>query len=170
MSDRIDTAFPGGTFTHKLMPNGEARSRIVFDDGLATIVTRMPEWMWEGGVLPWQECHCHKGLTETYTILQGWAIVVEHDRIFDERQSPMYRGLVMSSADNEIVKIYPGESHIVLLGPGAVLQTVLTGMPIGNPDKGGQDWWLGAESMVEWIREQTSSDSIKRAVSNLRVI
>lgn len=86
MNGRENTPFTGGEVSVKSMLNGETRWRMRLDDGLTTTITRMPEWRWEDGI-PWQSAHYHKGLTEQYMIIHGWAIIGRRSPL---EKTPLY--------------------------------------------------------------------------------
>ena len=161
MSERSDFTFNGGVFTHKVMPNGETRTRVKFGDGLVSTVARMPEWTWNDG-LPWQEAHSHKGLTEVYRLISGWAIVGKLHPQFADRNAPWYLGVAMTMFENQVLAFDPNEVHIVLLGPRATMHTTLTGVPKGNPERNENDWWPYLE-LDEYVR-RWDAEGLKSAI------
>jgi hypothetical protein len=113
------------------MANGEERRRFVSPSG-----TRMSETVgshWDlNDEFPWQEVHFHKGLSEYYLVVQGWALFIsEHEKLLTTVQLEV----------GDTIKFDPLVAHVVLLGPGAIITTQLIGQAIGNPDKNGEDWW-----------------------------
>lgn len=130
---REDVKLPhGGVFTFKQMPNGEERRRLVTPSGGRMSETVGPNWKPVSGELPWQDNHYHCGLTEHYIVRHGWAVF-----LFIENKEKKWRRL---EAGGHIF-FEPMIPHVVLMGPEAVIATVLVGTPIGNPDRNGEDWW-----------------------------
>lgn len=132
MNERVDLSFCGGTVTRKVMPNGETRTRMKLNDGPTTTITEIPRWKWSECV-PVQEGHFHRGLTEIYVVLKGWMLYV----------GPVVpAGYEIQVVErHRMVTFTPGEPHLILLGPDAVIQTTTTGSRMCNLDRLGQDWW-----------------------------
>lgn len=109
------------------MPNGERRFRMTAPDDSAYIRTEAGE---QGA---WQNAHSHGGVRETYIVQSGWMAFAT----IGGDGSPhvvIYRA-------GEVVSSEPAHVHNVYLPAGAVIHTVKHGEAVGNPDKGGADWW-----------------------------
>jgi mannose-6-phosphate isomerase-like protein (cupin superfamily) len=133
--DRADVELPGGgRFTLKKMGNGEERRRIVSPAGTRLSETIASDWV-KGDGFPWQDAHYHKGRTEHYIVQSGWVTFLfqkEHDHFF----------IGWETLNEGASLVFPPQTpHIVLMGPRAVMTTVLTGTGIGNPERNGEDWW-----------------------------
>ena len=137
-NERSDHDLGFAQVTQKVMPNGEVRTRMKLPDGLSTTITHMPNWKWEDDI-PWQEAHFHKGLTEDYLVLAGWVCIM----VLSDNDVSYVRCLHHHYVPNAKahVRIDSGIPHCVLLGPDAVLSTVIRGVSIGNASKNGNDWW-----------------------------
>ena len=101
-----------GIYTdHELMPNGEARFRLLAQEGgyIRTIASEAGKW---------QIAHKHKQLIETYVVESGWMGFA--DLVDDQLRIRVITvgGLVSSQ---------PGESHNVYLPAGAVIHTIKSG-------------------------------------------
>ena len=130
---RIDIPLPDGSaFTRKVMPNGEARTRMQFQEGPATCVTTGPDWLPGNNPLPWQEAHFHHGLLETYVLVCGWVYLLWID--------PNVKTRCMDEP-GQTITFEPGVPHIVLPGPNSVILSSTYGDTFPNPDRGYKDWW-----------------------------
>jgi hypothetical protein len=124
--------FYGGHYTRKYMENGEIRTRLVLPDGTRLSYTEMCDYGAFSGNLPWQEAHLHKGLTEQYTLVDGWAyFIFEHDAAATS----------FCTKVGQTIQFAPGVPHMVVLGPKAKLITQLFGTPVPNPERKDSDWW-----------------------------
>jgi hypothetical protein len=119
----------------KPMPNGEIRTSMTDPSGTKISITKIPFWEIGAG-LPWQDAHFHKGVTEHYIVDTGWA-----GFLFEKGNEPCWQ--VVQAGGH--ISFSPLDGHVVLLGPGAILFTAQTGIPIGNPDRQGNDWWPVSE-------------------------
>ena len=129
--DDVDLA-GGGDFTYKKMANGEERRRVRFPAGTRVSETVAEDWDSVEGNFPWQDAHYHRGLTEHYFVQSGWVgFLFEKDRKL-QWQKVETGGHVC---------FLPKVPHMVLMGPEAVMATLLIGTPVGNPDRKGDDWW-----------------------------
>ncbi|MCA9359214.1 hypothetical protein KC926_03345 [Candidatus Kaiserbacteria bacterium] len=117
----------------KKMENGERRTILVFEKGLSVIITEAVSWG-SAEDYPWQDGHVHHGLTESYTLISGWAIFLQ----VQEGGSLIKRTL---DVPGETITFEPGVPHKVLLGPAAVISTHKFGQGVPNPDRKNNDWW-----------------------------
>lgn len=122
-----EAANPNGVMKYKEMPNGEQRFSVPFPNGewILTVAGR------EGG---WQNAHYHKGIHEHYVVHRGWI------GLAFENGSEDGFGLCKFEVSDHTTFI-PDEVHNFYLPPGAVISTVKSGKPVGNPDKNDNDWW-----------------------------
>jgi hypothetical protein len=75
----------------------------------------------------------HKGLTKVDTVLKGWMAYVSN-------VAP--NGYTVKLLEQtESVHFHPNTPHVVLLGPGALVQTTTWGKFVSNPQAGGEDRW-----------------------------
>ena len=141
----------GVDVTKKVMPNGEKRTRIGLPGGMAISITEMVVYSLDISPLPWQNAHFHKGLTEDYLVLKGWAFFASSF----SGEAPRYEMCHIGSH----IRVDPERAHCVLLGPGTLLQTTVHESPIGNPEKKGNDWWpcfdfdarIAQEIVYDWF-------------------
>ena len=125
--------------THsQTMDNGEARHRMMHEDGSGYIRT---EAGLEGA---WQNAHYHKGVRETYIVQTGWMAFATMTPDGDYSLVIYQAGGVVSSQ--------PGEHHNVYLPAGAVIHTVKHSDAIGNPEKGGADWYEADSDFDAWTK------------------
>lgn len=113
------------------MENGEERRRVIFPSGVRVSETLASHWEKEDG-FPWQDVHYHRGLTEHYLVQYDWV------GFLFEKDTRLVWQVVQAG---EHIMFSPGEPHLVLMGPGSVMVTTLLGVPVGNPDRNGEDWW-----------------------------
>lgn len=154
---RIDITLPDGSeYTRKVMPNGEVRTRMRFSDGTITTITEAADWKPDdASELPWQEAHCHLGLTEVYTLLGGWAqfISLKPNICVSRLEVP-----------GTTVTFDPYISHVVLLGPKAKIHTLLFGEKVPNSEKNNSDWWPAEDDFFEVIKtEKAVAEHVARA-------
>lgn len=145
----------GVTFGGEFMPNNELRFRLNSRDGSAYIRTVAAP---DSG---WQNAHHHKGSLETYIVQSEWmAFATQHG---NERAVRFYfPGQVVSSS--------PGEDHNVFLSGDAVIHTVKHGVAVGNPEKGGADWYDAESTFNSWTRSLTVAELRAMALEDLGVI
>ena len=142
---RVDRELDGGAvYTKKVMPNGEVRERVKLTSGLFASETRAKKWSF-GDEQPWQNAHFHKGRTEVYTLVSGWALFMYR------RNGSTTKAKVLRN-DGSTICFYPGEEHRVLLGPEAVIFTIVFGEPVGNPKRKNNDWWPASDDFVQSLR------------------
>lgn len=154
---RTDITLPdGSTYTRKVMPNGEERTRIRFATGHATVITRSPDWKPKAGAeLPWQEAHYHAGLTEVYTLISGWAQFIW--------LNPNV-GVSRLDTPGTTLTFQRGVSHLVLLGPSAEISTLLFGLGVPNYERSNNDWWPAPEDFFAKIEgKKAVADKVTRA-------
>ena len=130
---REDVELPyGGTFTFKEMPNGEMRRRFVSPNGTRMSETVGPDWDSTEGNFPWQDAHYHRGLTEHYFVQSGWV------GFLFEKDGKLQWQRVETGGH---ICFPPLVAHKVLMGPQAVMATLLLGTSIGNSERKEDDWW-----------------------------
>jgi hypothetical protein len=133
------------SYTYKQMPNGECVRRIVIGDGddhARISHTKAPHWDKKKRPYPWQQAHYHEGLTEHYLVLAGWMYVVSYDA------GGIISGHYVHAKDSEYFG--PREQHCILLSSDAEIVVVTTGVPVGNSDKGGNDWWPADDALTKY--------------------
>ena len=140
MSERSDVDLGFAGVTRKVMPNGQMRIRTKLANGVTTTVTEMPRWD-SKDCIPWEEEHFHQGLIEHYLIISGRAVITHSDGGFGIE-------FLREEGFSASRRFVPGISHLVLLGPGCIIQTTTKGVPVGNPDKSNNDWWPGNASLL----------------------
>jgi len=124
-----------------IMPNGERRYAVRSEDVEGYVLTVAGEI---GG---WQNAHYHGGpealagrsqvgVHEHYVVQSGWMGVAVWEKTNEGPVCTVY-----SVKENETITFKSGESHNIYLPVGAIIHTVKTGTPIGNPEKKGNDWW-----------------------------
>ena len=130
-------------WSFKEMPNGETRISALFPGGTRRITTIASG---EGG---WQVGHFHKGISEEYSVEKGF-MVLAYLCPFKKRETwrPVLKG--------DKVLIPPPEPHNVWLSPGAVITTVQSGKPVGNPFKEGRDWYLAPPGFDKWCEKKAT--------------
>lgn len=125
----LDTALQnelGITCNHEVMPNGESRNRMNFQNGdvagNAYILTSR-EHCDDGG---WQNSHYHKWVLETYIVQKEWMA----SAILD------FTGALMVTVHEagDVFTTELGQDHNVYLPSGAVIHTVKHGKTDGGPD------------------------------------
>ncbi len=136
--------------TGKVMPNGETRRRVRLGDLTLHVTTSV-----EGG---WQDAHYHKGVTEHYLVVKGRMAGAWQEHRGDETLK--YVTLVETG---ETVTTDIDERHNVYLYPDTTIVTVVFGSPIGNVEKGGNDWWPSSGKFDRWSKGLSQED-IKRMV------
>ena len=135
MKDRFDVVLGDAQVTGNHMDNDEYRLRIKLH-GTRVSLTLMPPWDLMGDS-PWQEEHFHKGLTEHYVVLVGWAVFIYADK--DRTQIECK--LIQAGSRPSTISFGPGEPHRVLLGPGTIISTRVEGEKVPNPSRKQEDWW-----------------------------
>lgn len=137
MVERFEIADAGFTSDARRMDNGELRIRLRAS-GKSTYIRT--EDIAEGA---WQNAHRHRGVRETYFVERGWiASAEESDGVRVVRVH--FAGDVFTSQ--------PNIDHNVYLPPGAVIHTVQYGEAVGNPDRGGHDWYPADEAFDAWSK------------------
>lgn len=132
----------GAAAMYKEMPNGEKRYSLKLPGGTEWILTVAGR---EGG---WQNAHYHggpdalagvskAGIHEHYVVVTGWMAIA---RFCDDAEDG-YHLEVFVLQPNQSVTFEPGETHNIYLPAGAVIHTIKTGNPVGNPDRKMNDWW-----------------------------
>ena len=120
------------------MTNGEIRLRSMHPDGSGYIRTEA------GAKGAWQNAHFHKGVRETYIVQRGWmafAFVAANGKYFVQRYG-----------EGDVVSSDPDSQHNVFLPMNAVIHTVKHGNAIGNPEKGGADWYEADAEFDTWTK------------------
>ncbi len=149
----------------KQMENGERRYFIKSEDGADYVVTVAGE---SGG---WQNAHYHggpealagrskEGVHEHYVVEQGWMAVARF--FFGLEEGPHLEVFVLQP--NQSVSFAPGEHHNVYLPAGAVIHTIKTGHPVGNPNRKMNDWWPD-EGLDEASKKLTEEDIMRQKLS-----
>ena len=154
---RTDITLPDeSTYTRKVMPNGEERTRMRFATGPATVITRSPDWKPnDGNDLPWQEAHYHEGLTEVYILMRGWAQFIW--------LNPK-AGVSRLEVPGTTLTFQPRIPHLVLLGPGAEISTLLFGLSVPNYERNNNDWWPVPKNFFDKIKvEKAVVEKVARA-------
>ncbi len=136
----------GFIFGGECMPNGELRVRCMHDSGVGYIWTQPPQDMQP----TWQNAHYHKGVKETYIVQKG-------QMAFATRLSDGDCTVQLYGA-GAVVTSQPGVEHNVYLFAGCAIHTVKHGVPLGNPDKGGADWYPSSESFDTWCKSLSEAD------------
>jgi hypothetical protein len=116
----------------KLMPNGELRTQMTFGEFSTTVTRSSLE-----AELKWQNPHYHKGLMETTIVLRGWVACASLVPEFDVFTVKIH----FAGEDTSVIATMPGHEHSMVIAPGSVTQTTKHGIPAGNPDNKGNDWW-----------------------------
>jgi hypothetical protein len=93
--------------------------------------------------------HYHKGLTEVYTVHEGWLKLLLGDLAG-------LKVITLEPAINCSFTVNNGIPHGIIKGPGTVFVTQTIGTPQGNKDRKNNDWYLASESfnalMLEYVR------------------
>ena len=159
--DREDHKGSLADLTVKVMPTGERRFRMrpkgVIAMTTSVILTKAPLWGAED-TSPWQQAHLHHGVTEHYQLVVGWALYV----------SLVDREIILTPqtlSEPRLVVFPPGIPHNVLLGPGAEIVTVQSGVSIGNPDRNHEDWWSPADDFI--LAQEKRRDNIDSMAKHL---
>jgi mannose-6-phosphate isomerase-like protein (cupin superfamily) len=142
------------------MENGELRARLTIPGGSGYIWTEPPK-----DVKPaWQNAHFHKGVKETYVVERGRMAIAF---MADDEDSPIGdEGIacwVRMFRAGDVVTTKPDEAHNVYLFPGSAIHTVKHGEPIGNPEKGGADWWPAPAEFDVWTKGLGEQDILRLA-------
>jgi hypothetical protein len=142
---RKERVFKDGIrFTYKLMENGEGRRRFVFPSGDRVSRTDASNWGLTDSKFPWQDIHYHRGLTEHYFVQRGWVVFLFEKEARLEWQKVEAGGHICFE---------PNVPHAVLMGPEAVMATMLVGIPVGNPNRKNDDWWPFERHVYIWELE-----------------
>ncbi len=120
------------------MPNGEYRFYFNMPDDSAYVRTEA------GDTGAWQNAHFHKGVRETYIVQAGWMAFAT--------LSPDGDPILRVYRSGGVVSSQPGEQHNVYLPQGAVIHTVKHSDAIGNPEKGGADWYDADPDFDAWCK------------------
>ena len=122
---------------------------MVFPNGLSVSSTELSYYEVNSrDKLPWQTPHHHRGKTEVYVLLSGWAAFVWTDA--DQAKW----GII--SEPGEAMAFTPGCDHNVLLGPDSHIGTMIFGEPVGNPDRNDNDWWPAPEGFDDVVFDAKS--------------
>jgi len=118
------------------------------------------KWIWTvaGEYGGWQNAHFHKGVEETYVVQSG--VVAFATEMSGNMYIDYYDcgGLIRSQLD---------EHHNVWMAPGAIVHTVKTGDPVGNPDnKSNSDWWP-APGLDAWSKAMPDEAAIDAYLESL---
>jgi len=130
MSDKngmkLDGLPEGIAVSAKVMPNGEARSRISHSEtGLSVSITSTFE---TPGACGWQNSHRHtSGIVETYVVQTGWLVVAHQD---GPTSTPLFRRY---GAGKQVV-LTGEDAHNVYVGEGTVFACVKSGSAEGRND------------------------------------
>lgn len=128
----------GASVGGEQMDNGELRFRLMVN-GSGYIWTQPPV-----DQLPaWQNGHFHKGVYETYIVQTGqMAMAFDHK---GERVVRLYQA-------GDVVTTELNVPHNVYLYAGAGIHTVKHGVPVGNSEKGGADWYPADSDFDAWSK------------------
>jgi hypothetical protein len=124
-------------------------------------------WTVAGDNGGWQNAHYHggpqaldgRGFHEHYVVHEGWMAVA----MLDPRDS---RPFIMIIEVNGQISFRPGEAHNIYLPPHAVISTVKSGEPVGNPEKKGNDWWP-QDRLDGWSKRFTTVETILAEASRV---
>jgi len=133
--------------TEKYMANGEVRKRVKYPGGTSFSLTKAADWKPEDG-LPWQDAHCHKGLTEVYTLLSGIIVFIHRKDIKQSKFS-----MDWLNVPGQTIAFNPLNYHVVLLGPNAVISTQLFGSGVPNSNRKNNDWWPADENFMKEAKD-----------------
>ena len=125
------------------MDNGELRVRCMQESGSGYIWTEPPS----DDQPSWQNAHFHKGVRETYIVQRGMMAFAE------KSEKGAYN--VELFCKGEIVTSSLGCQHNVYLFAGSAIHTVKHGTPVGNPEKGGADWYPADSDFDNWTKQIT---------------
>ena len=154
MSDVLEFSLPDGgeiiASPPQVMQNGELRARMTAGDGAwGFIYTQASD---DSG---WQNAHYHMGVRETYIVLSGEMVFA--DQLGDERR-------VRKFGPGDVVTSEPTVPHNVWLSPGAKILTLKYGTAVGNPLKGGADWYDADPAFDEWTKSLVG-DALEEALA-----
>ncbi len=85
----------------------------------------------------WQQSHSHKGITEHYTVSQGWMVLVTLVP-GEGLQLKVFEGTKDHPTRITVDTRLP---HNVYYPKGAILSVAKQGEKVANPDRGNDDWW-----------------------------
>ena len=123
----------------EVMPNGETRSRITTPEGVGYVLTVAPP-----SATSWQNAHFHKGLIESYQVIKG-EIAIAYDK-----GGGHYKLATLKKGEE--VQVGRNTPHNIFLFPGAIIFTAKQGIPVGNPEKGGSDWYEADPLFDAWSK------------------
>ena len=129
----------GFSTSGEVMPNGELRVRCMQDSGSGYIWTEPPKDKKPG----WQNAHYHLGSIETYIVERGMMAFVS------ESKGEIHVCLLEAGG---VITSVPGNQHNVYLFAGSAIHTVKHGKAVGNPEKGGADWYPATEEFDAWTK------------------
>lgn len=138
----------GFTAGGEVMDNRELRVRCMHESGSGYIWTQPPE----GAQPEWQNAHYHCGIRETY--------IVERGEMAFAVRLPDGDCVVQVYGPGTVVTSQPEIAHNVYLFAGAAIHTVKHGEPVGNPEKGGADWYPADSGFDAWTK-RLSEESIR---------
>ncbi len=153
-------------FKYKQMDNGEKRHSIKLPGDVEVTYTIA------GPTGGWQNGHYHggpetragrskDGVHEHYLVLTGFMVMAQIE--FD-RHDPSDQWLELKQfKEHGTVSIPPGLGHNVYLPADAVILTVKTGVPVGNPEKKGNDWWPDEVLDAQTKQFVTEADILHKA-------
>lgn len=132
------------------MDNGELRFRLMVN-GSGYIWTQPP-----ADQLPaWQNSHFHKGVFETYIVQTGqMAMASLHE---GKRVVKVYGAGAVVTTELDV-------PHNLYLYPGSGIHTIKHGVPVGNPERGGADWYPADEDFDAWTKS-LDEENIKALAS-----
>lgn len=157
VGDRFD--FPVSTpigvveLAGKPMPDsGQFRFRVRHPDGVTFHLTHAgPKGAWEGS-------HFHKGLYETYTVINGCMALAFQDPYDDDSACQ-----IKLFEPGESVTTIREETHNVYLYANTVIAVVGYGTAIGNPDRNNNDWWPASADFEQLTRGFSEADILRIA-------
>ncbi len=124
--------------TGKVMPNGQTRRRVRMGDVAITITTTT--------VAGWEDSHFHKGLRESYTVIEGCMAFA-----YESTEEDDQRGLIILGPGDSVSSDI-NNPHNVYLYAGTTIGVFVYGEPLGNPDSKGNDWWPAEDGFDAWSK------------------
>jgi hypothetical protein len=151
----------GAKFKYKEMPNGEKRYSIALSSGVEWILTIA------GPAGGWQNAHYHGGPDALVRVNEESGVpgVQEHSFVASGWMAYAYNatpGECLVEVDilrpGMSVTSIPGEEHNIYLLAGAVIHTIKFGEPVGNPNRGNNDWWPASQAFDEATKALSEDD------------
>ena len=134
----------GVNFGGREMDNGELRFSLTVR-GSGYVWTESSKARGE-----WQNAHYHLGVGELY--------IVQYGRMAFVTQSADGTRHVRILLPGDMVATVTGEHHNLYLFPDSGIHTVKHGMPVGNPEKNGADWYPADLVFDAWTKKLSEED------------